>query len=164
MTKAFYIGLFALFALVVNGQIKDGPSDVSAIAREAISVGHTAWRKDGGAEFMSGLTYVNGEPILMMYARVGETADQTTRRLYQMVAACDFLLDESAVGQARICVVTVDSKDPRKQRVVNYEPTRALYKGAVLKVTGLIDSKLGLAKAKTDKDTLAAACKELGFN
>src|SRR5687767_3669345 len=92
-------------ALLSSTALVAQTSPVAPALCQAIEISHAAWKQDGGAEFKSGLTYVQGEPTLMVITTKSEAADKKLRRKRSIVAACEFLLDDAAFSKATIAVV-----------------------------------------------------------
>lgn len=131
---------------------------------EATGRAHAAWKRDGGEEFHSGLVYANGTPLLMLVTAKGEAADRALRRKRAIVLACDFLLDETAFGEAGVCVVEFDPKKPREQTLTNYKLRRADFQNAARKAGQTDNVKSAAQKARTDDVVTQKICAELGVN
>jgi hypothetical protein len=153
------LGIISLSSADLSAQSTDVPSALRATLESA----HTAWKKDGGAEFKSGLTYVQGVPTLMVISTPAEPSDKKMRRKRSLVAACEFLLEDQAFSSAMICVVEADSRDPKKQTVSNVEVRRGNYQEAVKQAAKVSDLKEAGKKAKETDSVVETVCAELGI-
>lgn len=135
--------------------------EVSRATRQATANAHHAWKRDGGAEFKSGLTYIKGVPVLMLITTKGEPVDKAQRRRRELISACEFLLDENAFERAWICVVEADPRNPGDQTTTNYGFTRADYQAAVKSASRTGTVKDGVKAAREKDAVLGAICTAL---
>lgn len=153
-----------LFSCAVSAQNNKNPADTGASAlRQTVDTAHAAWKKAGGAEFKSGVTYVQGETTFMVITTPGEAADKKVRRKRAIVAACEFLLDDGTFSKVAICVVEVDARNPENQKVTNFEVRRGNYQEAIKKAARVEDIKEAGRKAKETDSIMESVCTDLGI-
>lgn len=162
MKTSTFTLLFAV-ALLSPGVLSAQPNDVAPAMRQTLDTAHGAWKKDGGAEFESGLTYVKGVPTLMVITSSGEPSDKKIRRKRSIVSACEFLVDDATFAKAMICVVEADEQDPKKQTVFNFEVRRGNYQEAIKKAAKVSDLKEAGRKAKETDSVVESVCADLGI-
>ncbi|HEX2853532.1 MAG TPA: hypothetical protein VHO24_09855 [Opitutaceae bacterium] len=162
MKKSAFIPV-ALACLLSSVAFPAQDADATPALRSTLDTAHAAWKKDGGSEFGSGLTYVQGVPTLMVITAPGETAHKKLRRKRTLVSACEFLLDDAAFSKATICVIEADPRDPKKQTVVNVEVRRGNYQEALKKAAKVGDVKEAGRKAKETDSIVESVCTELGL-
>jgi hypothetical protein len=147
------------FSCALSGQV----NDVAPALRQTLDTAHAAWKKDGGTEFKSGLTCVQGVPTLMVITTLGEAADKKVRRKRSIVSAFEFLLDDGTFSRATICVVETDPKNPKAQKISNVEVRRGNYQEALKKAAKVNDLKEAGKKAKETDSIVESVCTDLGI-
>jgi hypothetical protein len=111
-----------------------------------------------------GLTFVRGEPILMIVTDTAEAQPKKALRLAAIVEALGFLLDETGFERANVCVVSRRSDASADQSVRNYALPRATFMAAAKRASGETNSKRALAKLKGNAPAAAEVCTELGID
>lgn len=139
------------------------PPPVNAALRRKIDGAHAGWKKnDGGAEFNSGITYSrDGQPTLMLITDQNEPKEKQSRRQKAIVTACEFLLDDEAFEGGRVCIVSLDPKNPSAQTTRNYEVQRAKFQTAAKKAGKSDKLKDALKKARDDDHAAKLICADL---
>lgn len=167
--SAFVCPGLLLVALLVAGETEvvaagSKVDPVSRGLRERTAAALQGWKVDGGKEFKSGLTYVDGVPALMLLTTADETKEKALRRRREFISACEVLLEDSEFPTVWMCVVTVDPAKPSGQTTKTYKVERGEYEQAVKSVSKSGQTKDGIKKAREDEATLAAICKRLGID
>lgn len=161
--KKSTFAFLTLVSLFSAGAVSAQSTDVAPALLATLDTAHTSWRKDGGSEFKSGLTCVQGVPTLMVITTSGEAPDKKVRRKRTLVAACEFLLAETTFPKAVICVVEADARDPKKQTLSNFEVLRGNYQEALKKAAKVGDLKEAGRKARETDAIVESICADLGI-
>lgn len=136
---------------------------IPAVLKNRISDSVAELKRGEAKAFQAGLTYVKGVPVLMMITEAGEAAEKGADRRLAIMAAFDFLLDDTAFDLARVCVVEINKGNPDKQKISNYEIKRAQYQDAAKRASKDTLAKSASAKIKTDRVLVELVATELGI-
>lgn len=137
---------------------------ISPAVRARVESALATWKAaDGGADFFPGLTYLRGNPIVMLVTSKQEADDTKDRRLRSVVTALEFLLEETTFDRATICVVAQNDRDP-SPTVRNHVVRRENFKTAAKSAANVGSVKAAIARARAEPATARQICAALGID